>query len=372
VTDEILSEIRARPDDDEPRLVLADQLTEAGDARGELITVQCALARLGPDDPRRPELELRDQELRAAHAEWAAAFRGWVEALRWERGFVVRVAAQPRRFARGAQVILAEAPLLRGLEGIGGDPQIAGAMYELAACPALRRIVELDLGSLQIGWEGVRELTRSEHIGATQRLDVSNNGLQQGDVGLFSAFGALRSLDVTGNWLGRNLGALAVPHLQELRADTTFAGDDGLAAIAASDMPIRRLSFASNRVGTAGTTALASARLPLAYLDLSSNRIGPAAVAALAASEILAGVRTLRLGHNALGDAGARTLAASPACRGIERLDLEQAGLEDLGARALVESPNLPAVVELDLSRNHLSDETRAAVRERFGAGVRF
>lgn len=46
---ERLAELRAAayaaPDDDAPRLVLADHLLEQGDARGELVHVQCAIAR---------------------------------------------------------------------------------------------------------------------------------------------------------------------------------------------------------------------------------------------------------------------------------------------------------------------------------------
>jgi uncharacterized protein (TIGR02996 family) len=43
MTDEaaLIAAIRAAPDDDAPRLVYADWLTERGDPRGELITLQC-------------------------------------------------------------------------------------------------------------------------------------------------------------------------------------------------------------------------------------------------------------------------------------------------------------------------------------------
>lgn len=44
--DEFIDAILAAPDDDAPRLVYADALIERGDPRGELITVQCARARL--------------------------------------------------------------------------------------------------------------------------------------------------------------------------------------------------------------------------------------------------------------------------------------------------------------------------------------
>jgi len=51
------------PDDDTPRLVYADWLEEHGDPRGEFIRVQCELARMGYDDPRRPDFEKRQREL---------------------------------------------------------------------------------------------------------------------------------------------------------------------------------------------------------------------------------------------------------------------------------------------------------------------
>jgi uncharacterized protein (TIGR02996 family) len=57
-----LRAIFAAPDDDLPRLVFADYLEEQGDAAwAELIRVQCELARLPEDDPRWPELTLRDR-----------------------------------------------------------------------------------------------------------------------------------------------------------------------------------------------------------------------------------------------------------------------------------------------------------------------
>jgi uncharacterized protein (TIGR02996 family) len=59
-----LRAIFATPDDDLPRLVFADYLEEHGDAGwAELIRVQCELARLADDDPRRKDLTAR---------EWAA------------------------------------------------------------------------------------------------------------------------------------------------------------------------------------------------------------------------------------------------------------------------------------------------------------
>jgi uncharacterized protein (TIGR02996 family) len=55
MNDALLAEVLAQPDDDAPRLILADWLTERGDPRGELIAVQCALAR--------PQIREKAQEL---------------------------------------------------------------------------------------------------------------------------------------------------------------------------------------------------------------------------------------------------------------------------------------------------------------------
>jgi uncharacterized protein (TIGR02996 family) len=50
---DFVAPILAAPDDDAPRLVYADWLVERGDARGELIQTDCALARLPRFDRQR-------------------------------------------------------------------------------------------------------------------------------------------------------------------------------------------------------------------------------------------------------------------------------------------------------------------------------
>ena len=51
---QLMKEVRANPDDDEPRLVLADWLEERGDDYGTFIRAQCELAQLATDDDRYP------------------------------------------------------------------------------------------------------------------------------------------------------------------------------------------------------------------------------------------------------------------------------------------------------------------------------
>ena len=73
-----LHAILEAPEDDAPRLVYADWLDDHGQpARAEFIRLQCALAKLPPDAPQRPEMRQREEELLSLHSwEWAAGF-GW-------------------------------------------------------------------------------------------------------------------------------------------------------------------------------------------------------------------------------------------------------------------------------------------------------
>jgi uncharacterized protein (TIGR02996 family) len=89
----LLAEIQASPDDDALRAVYADELLAAGDPRGELITVELALARALRGSPVSGDeagpLFARRAELRAAHAE------RWWQLAPWQvhtrRGFATRV-----------------------------------------------------------------------------------------------------------------------------------------------------------------------------------------------------------------------------------------------------------------------------------------
>src|SRR5262245_5685422 len=83
------------PEDDAPRLIYADWLTEHSDPeRGEFIRVQVLKETASAFDPHWHQLAKREQELLAAHgARWRAAtpvFKG----VRWgalERGFLSNV-----------------------------------------------------------------------------------------------------------------------------------------------------------------------------------------------------------------------------------------------------------------------------------------
>jgi uncharacterized protein (TIGR02996 family) len=90
IDDEFLETIRANPAADLPRLVYADWLDEQGDPRGEFIRIQCELAKIKDDDPRRWDLELRQGRLLRWYGWqwWYKPFSPHATRPRFSRGFI--------------------------------------------------------------------------------------------------------------------------------------------------------------------------------------------------------------------------------------------------------------------------------------------
>lgn len=106
----LLAAVAADPDDDGPRIVYADWLQQAGDPRGELIALQCAL-----DRGRTPELAAREQALLDRHqTEWLARAGLGPREGRFHRGFIERVDATASRVAAVIDRLV-ELPSLRSL-----------------------------------------------------------------------------------------------------------------------------------------------------------------------------------------------------------------------------------------------------------------
>jgi uncharacterized protein (TIGR02996 family) len=104
----LLAAITADPDDDGPRIVYADWLLQAGDPRGELIAIQCALAR-----GRTPELVARERSLLERYeAEWLAGAGLVSGESRLLRGFIERVDTTAARAALAIDRLV-EQPCLR-------------------------------------------------------------------------------------------------------------------------------------------------------------------------------------------------------------------------------------------------------------------
>src|SRR5262245_9053958 len=125
-------------DDDTPRRVFADWLLDQQAplqiARGELIHLQCDLARLPAGAPRPAAPVARERHLLGAHAsEWSAPFRALgCACTEYRRGFVEGVGITARALTARAEALFRSAPL-RQLKLYDAR----GRLREVAALPGL-------------------------------------------------------------------------------------------------------------------------------------------------------------------------------------------------------------------------------------------
>ncbi len=273
----LLGEVLAAPDDDEPRLVYADWLTERGDPRGEFITIQCDLARRGPDatgeDVER--LRAREVQLLARHKKtWIGRFSGTRTEMsfgsktytkgsptKWEfeRGFVDAVTMWTTDFARNA-------PALMACEPVRVLHLTNGYLTELLEqCPEMRLLRELDLATWKFRGDELRALARTVRLSSMRVLDLSK-----------CRIGVKAMVDFATH-------AVEKPGLRALSLWWNAMGDKGAIALAASPVlrSIRQLDLCNNNIAAKGGLALAASPHldDIELLDLSANDVGDAAAA---------------------------------------------------------------------------------------------
>lgn len=379
-----LDRVRERPDDDGPRLILADWLDEHGDPRGAFIRVQVALARLPEDDARRGELVRQEQDLLARYSDvWAAPLRGIAAGPVFRRGIIEEANVTARQFLANADALFGAAPIRHvQLLDVGGhlpdilasahltrltgltmfaqhfDPKTVRAVARaVAEAPTLAGLRVLRLGRNRLGDAGAEALVASPHFAQLEELDLSENDI--GDV-------AAKALAESPNLAG----------LRRLELAGNGVGPAGAEAVAASDRrpPLERLGLAGNRVGGPRLLALdrPGAILGVTALNLAENGIGPDGLAALLAGCPAADVRELNLSSNELGDDGARALAEWPGSAGLRVLRLTGNGIGNGGLAALAASAHLGGLAALDLSNNPITDDGfRALLGSRHLRGLR-
>jgi uncharacterized protein (TIGR02996 family) len=339
--------VLARPDDHEARLVLADALVEAGDARGEYIQLACLLERIEARDPRRPELERKVAALESRHnLAWSRelrrvgplnageprfgttpfAFRaGFVEALRGPAGNLLPHLEQAAKVAPICRLALTEVD--------------EAALAALAASPSLGQMRELSLELRGAG--GLRELLASP------------------------ALSGLRELRLKGFVDGAAVAALAAQRDLRLR-HLELAGGEGLGAAGLAALldagvlsELSSLRLDRQDIGAAGAKLLA--RLPrLAEIALANDKIGKHGAAALAAC---AGLGSLRLAACGIGEKGAQAIVAAPALRALHTLVIGQGnGVGGKNLAAVLAACELPALVDLGFPSASLKAEGARAI----------
>jgi uncharacterized protein (TIGR02996 family) len=356
-TDEqpFLDAIFARYADDRPRLVYADYLDDSGEPeRAELVRVQLALARLGADDPRRPELSDRQLELlNRNRTEWTAHLAGLVVSVDFRRGIPDSVSVDAATFLeRGAELF--ERLRVRRLRLLDVSPVIA----KLSVSSLLAQVRELDLCSADLGNGGVQLLARSPHLKSLEALDLGFNGLEDPGIAALA-----RSSELP------NLTHLAIN-------DNDLITSDGLCALVESPFfaGLVALDVSGNDINDAGIRALVASpsMARLRTFRANGNPIGDAGIAALVNARLFARVVAaephLEFRGNSISSPGAAALAACPALAGCVALDLTNNPIGDAGVAALLRSPHLGKLKVLKLAQTQLTDSGVVAARDLFDA----
>ncbi len=290
VNRELLAAVIADPDDDEPRIVLADWYLEKGDPRGEFIAGQCRLARSGLSPAARQHWRSRVAALERKHGdEWANIARSIPAKWRFRRGFIDKITGKAKDVLGAWRPLWESEPVL---------------------------------------WLELTQMTTKK---ACQEL--ARSGI----------LGRIRHLTIRGNIGDRGAGALAESpdfgHLERLNLLGNGIGDDGLRSLLEADgFALETLSLTGNKITDEGASAVADSEnaAGLRVLHLSRNEIGDDGVTALAESPHLGKLDTLALGsHEEITDEGAKALVESTTLTSLRRLELDMCEVSNKVFKAL-------------------------------------
>jgi uncharacterized protein (TIGR02996 family) len=326
----MLAAIYESPDSDEPRLVYADALQERGDPRGELIALQCRLARTPEHDPSWPAMVRREAQLWNEHGK---RWRGDRRFLLFERGFPRRVDATPDELA----TIRRDHPTVV-------SASIAGKADAITTTGGLEHL-NLDLedpgplfaGSTLDSLSGLGLHVRpSEHIANLKRLPLLES------LGLFAR-----------NWYREPFVLERIPPLalglRSLTLQHWVIPTEAIASVANELASLESLTIACTTAEMA--LAMIACTRPGALRTLAVQGCGPLG-AALAKQPALRGVVHLALGGASIGT---ETLAALlPMLDSVEVLDLCSCKLDPEAAQLLARWPGFARLRVLDLSHNDL------------------
>jgi uncharacterized protein (TIGR02996 family) len=324
-----LRAIQEEPDDDLPRLVLADWLDDHGDAaRAEFVRAQLELARGVGDPVRHDRLLARERDLLLEHrSRWLGPFAdaAW-SVWRYTRGTAcVRL---PTRTLLEEQVLpLAAEWFPRGwalelsLRGQALRP------LQLFEQPWLGQLTRLALEAAELdGRLGVDYVVRCPYVQRLTGLSLCHNQVSPvGIAALDEGLPRLRELNLSGNRLERG-------HIEAL-------------------LRLERLK-------------------DLVSLQLAGCDLNGELVELLVSSLRLAGLQELNLSRNRLLLRGAGALAASPHLTNLRRLGLRNSKLTRQGAAVLARSAHLRKFEMIDIWDAYVGRTGISRLEKRFGAAL--
>ncbi len=276
----LLEACRLAPDDDGPRLVWADAV---GGERGELVVIQCDLARGGLPPAAAVARRRRERELLERHGtEWAGlgAFGCRFE---FSRGFVEAIELDMGKFVEQHKEIFQRAPLLRSLTATwrrsAGFP--IDKLRELVELSAFSRLSGLHLCRSRVGDDdGFRQYSIENRGDEAMRVLVESG-----------AFAQLRALGISDSGLStaglRHLvESDALEHLEKLWLPGHDFGRDDVSSLLSRAARLKSLDLS-------GVAALVP-MLP-SVTDLILSGVTDRTLAELGDSRAAATLETLRL-----------------------------------------------------------------------------
>jgi uncharacterized protein (TIGR02996 family) len=318
--------IVASPDDDAPRLVWAQR---EGGERGELVVLQCALARHDLPREERRRLSARERELLARHGRAWSGLDGLAEGT-FVRGFVERARVTLPILAAKGQELFERAPLLRELDVGECTPSISGFVGP--------RPDEAWRESASRFAEGFGRLPpdRVEALRASAVIVASFDGL---DPEVSHHYGdELVELIARADSL-RRLEALAID------ADLSLAGLEPLGRLGS----LSSVSVGANRLRAEGLCALLAKLPSVRRLAVRETTLTSAEREAFLASAEIARLTALDLSAFELTNADLERIAQTPTLSNLMHLGVTSSFQLTSGIEALARSPYLSRLVELHL-----------------------
>jgi uncharacterized protein (TIGR02996 family) len=254
-----LQDCKEPPEDDAPRLILADWLEEHDDPRGEFLRLQVHKHRLPPLDERLIEMEDREKALLAEHGpRWFAGLARWDVGWTSYRGLLHVISQAADLFGPGWSrwVKSAQFAWVKQLR-LSGNARTAD-IIRLAGLPALAHVASLDLWKNRIGDRAAAALAQSPHVGRLHTLNLAEAHLGPDTARALAdstTLTRLRHLILCGNPLG-DTGAAALAAspalacLETLDLRDTGLTDAGAEALAGSPhlQNLRVLNVWKNRI----------------------------------------------------------------------------------------------------------------------------
>ncbi|MFT3706815.1 MAG: TIGR02996 domain-containing protein [Archangium sp.] len=338
---ELIAKVLADPDDDGPRMVIADFWQSKGDPRGEFVTLQLRLAAAKDDDARR-KIRIAENKLLAAHgAEWSKALLAAAPAssplrankIAFHRGFLEE-AAFPLSALDDLEPYFVAAPTLRQLRfdapQFGAAPLPPPSLTGKLDSPRLKGVRSLDLRVAAGGDLVALAIAESSQLTGLRELKLQASSWPVPGYTFFTGDPATHLLT--------SVGAAALARAPSLAGLT-------------------QLELTPNAIDSAGVKAIAGSAWKLEHLDLSGNKLDDAALTALADGAIARTLKSLVIGGGAFTPKGLETLAKSKALGELQSLKFDGSQLGAKGLSAFLSALKLPKLTSLGLAMTALADE---------------